>query len=95
MLQLLDKSIGCIKIKILQVFDILKIMCKIDVEVIIMICENRFCLYQENNECQVSHIELDITGLCRTCVYVDIEEKKLSKMKDEQIKRDLKRIYSR
>jgi len=60
-----------------------------------MICENRFCLYQENNECQVSHIELDITGLCRTCVYVDIEEKKLSKMKDEQIKRDLKRIYSR
>jgi len=70
-------------------------MCKIDVEVIIMICENRFCLYQENNECQVSHIELDITGLCRTCVYVDIEEKKLSKMKDEQIKRDLKRIYSR
>ena len=57
-------------------------MCKIDVEVIIMICENRFCLYQENNECQVSHIELDITGLWRTCVYVDIEEKKLSKMKD-------------
>ena len=70
-------------------------MCKIEMGVISMICENRFCLYQENNECQISNIELDITGLCRTCVYVDIDEKKLSKMKDEQIKRDLKRFHGR
>ena len=27
--------------------------------------------------------------------YVDIDEKKLSKMKDEQIKRDLKRFHGR
>jgi len=70
-------------------------LCKIVIEVVNVICENRFCLYQENNECQVSHVELDITGLCRTCVYVDIDEKKLSKMKDEQIKRDLKRFHGR
>ena len=72
-----------------------KIMCKIISEVIKMICENRFCLYQENNVCQVSNIELDITGLCRTCVYVDIDENKLNKMKDDQIKRDLRRFHGK
>ena len=83
------------KIKCFKYLIIQKILCKIISEVIKMICENRFCLYQENNECQVSHVELDITGLCRTCVYVSIDEKKLNKMKDEQIKRDLKRFHGR
>lgn len=60
-----------------------------------MQCENKFCLYQEDGECQVSEIELDISGMCKTCVYVDITEKQLSKMKDEHLKKFIRRQYHR
>ena len=34
-------------------------------------CENRFCLYWQENRCQLSYITLDAPGLCENCVYLD------------------------
>ncbi len=60
-----------------------------------MLCENKFCLYQENRECGVSEIELDISGLCKICIYVNITDKQLSKIKDEHIRKFIKRQYQK
>ena len=52
-------------------------------------------VYIGYGECQVSEIELDISGMCKTCIYVDITEKQLSKMKDEHIRKFVRRQYQR
>lgn len=31
--------------------------------------DNEFCVYQKNDECTLDEIELDISGLCTTCIY--------------------------
>ncbi len=51
-----------------------------------MTCENIFCIYQRNNECVLEEINLDITGTCVDCIYVDIGQKKLKKIKDNQLR---------
>ena len=38
-------------------------------------CENRFCLYWQENRCQLSYITLDAPGLCENCVYLEFPEK--------------------
>lgn len=50
----------------------------------IMTCENYLCIYQQNNECTLDKIELDIQGSCQECVYIspsndvlDREKKKI------------------
>ena len=52
-------------------------------------------VYIGYGECQVSEIEPDISGMCKTCIYVDITEKQLSKMKDEHIRKFVRRQYQR
>lgn len=37
-------------------------------------CENRFCLYWQENRCQLSYITLDAPGLCESCVYLEFPE---------------------
>ncbi len=52
-----------------------------------MICENKFCLFQENAECLLDEIELDICGSCRTCIYVNFTDEELKKKKKAQIEK--------
>lgn len=52
-----------------------------------MNCENSFCVYQEDGICVLREIELDIQGQCKDCIYVDIEEESLQKVKQIQRKR--------
>ncbi len=47
-----------------------------------MKCENCFCIYQENGKCILDEINLDITGQCDSCIYVDIPKKDLEKYKN-------------
>ena len=51
-----------------------------------MICENIFCIYQRNNECILEEINLDITGACADCIYVDIGQKQLNELKENQLR---------
>lgn len=46
-----------------------------------MKCENCFCIYEENGNCTLQNIELDIQGLCKDCIYINIENRDLQKLK--------------
>ena len=46
-----------------------------------MKCENFFCIYQENDECILDEISIDITGACGSCIYIDIPISDLNKYK--------------
>lgn len=44
-------------------------------------CENKFCVYMKNGKCILEKISLDICGLCKSCVYVNIKDKTLDAYK--------------
>lgn len=46
-----------------------------------MKCENCFCIYQRNNYCSLTEVELDIQGQCKECIYIDLEKETLEKLK--------------
>ena len=46
-----------------------------------MKCENLFCVYQENGECLLDEISIDIAGQCDSCIYIDIPNSDLNKYK--------------
>ena len=46
-----------------------------------MKCENCFCIYEENGSCTLQDIELDIQGLCKECIYINIENRELQNLK--------------
>ena len=48
-----------------------------------MICENIYCIYNNDERCMVEDIELDIQGKCTSCIYVDIEKEYLNRKKKE------------
>ena len=49
-------------------------------------CENEFCIYQKDGNCVLNQIDLDITGTCVNCIYVDLSEETLSELKANQLK---------
>ncbi len=67
--------------------------CKIEIDmlyygrVMVMRCENEFCIYQEQGECILDDIKLDIIGQCTDCIYVNIPEEILENFKSEHRKR--------
>lgn len=46
-----------------------------------MKCENLFCIYEKDGDCILDNIELDISGSCQNCIYVDIPENLLETLK--------------
>lgn len=50
-----------------------------------MKCENLFCVYYENYACLLQEIELDIMGCCKSCIYVNIPENELEKLRKKQL----------
>jgi len=44
-------------------------------------CENRFCIYFENNECCLDGIALDAVGQCTSNILVSIEEEYLAQQR--------------
>lgn len=51
------------------------------------VCDNVFCIYEENGQCILEHIEVDFTGRCKECIFPDINEIIL-KSKKEKTRRD-------
>lgn len=54
-----------------------------------MLCENKFCIYNEDHSCILDEIELDITGLCQSCIYANIDDETLEKAKKELLNKYL------
>ena len=46
-----------------------------------MKCENLFCIYEKDGNCTIDNVELDISGSCQNCIYVDIPENLLETLK--------------
>ena len=51
-----------------------------------MNCENYFCIYQNNEKCILDEIEIDISGVCASCIYVDVEPNIISCAKQRLLK---------
>lgn len=45
--------------------------------------ENCFCVYQENGKCLLDKINIDITGQCECCIYIDIPKPELDNYKNQ------------
>lgn len=52
-----------------------------------MNCENYFCIYNKKEKCTLNEISLDFQGRCNECIYVNLEEAQLKKIKKEQLRR--------
>ena len=46
-------------------------------------CENKFCIYWEDNKCMLDHISLDVHGNCLDCIYVNLDNRLLSEARKE------------
>ena len=46
-----------------------------------MNCENIFCIYWHGQECTLTSISLDIQGRCIDCIYVNLGENHLKKLR--------------
>ena len=49
-------------------------------------CENEFCIYQEQGNCILESIQLDIQGNCLDCIYINIDEDTLNNLKEKLLK---------
>ena len=48
-----------------------------------MLCQNKFCIYEENGKCILNETELDINGTCEECIYVNISTEILEEQKNK------------
>ena len=48
-------------------------------------CENRFCIYFENNECRLDGIALDAAGQCTSGIHVNIEKAYLARQRKQML----------
>ena len=46
-----------------------------------MVCENLFCIYQQEGECLLQEIQPDCTGVCTNCIYPILNEDYLNQEK--------------
>ncbi len=47
-----------------------------------MKCENYLCIYEEQGDCLLQRIELDVQGQCKECIYIDVPPRELRELKD-------------
>lgn len=52
-----------------------------------MECENIYCVFCKNNKCLLNKISIDISGLCKDCIYVDIAKEVLEQAKKELLEK--------
>lgn len=43
-----------------------------------MKCENSFCIYQTTGKCMLDKVDIDSLGMCKECIYPDIDEEILN-----------------
>lgn len=52
-----------------------------------MVCENLFCIYQQEGECLLEEIQLDRAGVCTSCIYPSFDEDFLRKEKSKLLQK--------
>lgn len=50
-------------------------------------CDNYLCVYWKNDKCICDDIELDVSGLCSSCVYFIENDDKLNKLREKTLKK--------
>ena len=50
-------------------------------------CENEFCIYQKQGNCILESVHLDIQGNCMDCIYVNIEDDDLNRLKEKLLEK--------
>ncbi len=50
-----------------------------------MECENEFCIYEKDGICILDKISLDVQGSCKSCVYVNVDDDELKKIKKKTL----------
>ncbi len=48
-----------------------------------MRCEHNFCIYCDNDKCQLKEIWIDSLGMCSNCIEINIEDETLKELKKE------------
>lgn len=56
-------------------------------------CENKLCIYWEDDHCLCSSVELDNLGMCADCICISFSEEELA-AKRKQLRQKLDREYS-
>lgn len=50
-----------------------------------MECENNYCIYEKKGKCILDTISLDTTGQCIDCIYFNIDDDTLQKLKSKTL----------
>ena len=51
-----------------------------------MNCDNIYCVYQNKGKCTLECIQIDVSGKCTECVYVDLDDKVLNNAKNKLLR---------
>jgi|GEM_PF-2316701 len=51
-----------------------------------MQCANYLCIYEKDGGCTLDGISLNIWGSCEECLYINVEEDELKRLKAETLK---------
>jgi len=49
-----------------------------------IMCENIFCVYEQDGKCGLKQVELDIQGQCKECIYVNVDAQTLDMLKKQK-----------
>ena len=52
-----------------------------------MKCEFEYCIYNMDNACILKNIEVNMLGMCDSCIVVSLEQDFLERMKMEQLEK--------
>ena len=61
----------------------------------IMLCANKFCIFNSFGHCNKYQIEIDDTGHCKSYIYVDISSEDLEKLKKNLSDKTIKQIMEK
>lgn len=50
----------------------------------VIACDNRFCLYWEEDACCLDRLALDVAGVCQACIYIELPPKLLDGLRVRQ-----------
>ena len=51
-------------------------------------CENYLCMYMEDEKCLLDEIALDVCGVCQDCIYIEIPEDEIERIKKKMLNSD-------
>lgn len=51
-----------------------------------MYCEQKFCIYNHENECVLTEISINSLGMCDDALWININTNLLNRLKEKQLK---------